>query len=167
MTDRDLFFATRHQAAHAVITAVLGRTAARISPVASLVEEDWGIAGARIEEVAAVCAAGFAVERLLGRTTDEAWSRCKDDRSLLATIVADRSGIALEDVDLTDLFYQGVETAEAILRTPSAAKATDTIASMLLNVYDAGQSELGGEDVGKIVIAILRSVGQDSPPVSP
>lgn len=151
MTEQELHFATHHQAAHAVVAVALGCRVDRTTLTESAGEEDWGILSASLEDAAAVCAAGFAYELILGRSADEAWDRCKNDRSLFAAIYADRTGTPLDEFELALKFRQGVESSEAFLRHSKVQNAIESVAATMIGRYRVGQLELLEEDMMRIV----------------
>ena len=150
-----IYHATHHQAAHAVTAVMLGFPVERISVTGSATEENWGILEAGIEDIAAVCAAGFAMDRILGLNSEAAWEGCRNDRDLLSAIYADRTGMALADAELTDLFHRGVSSSESILRHQNVQRGIEAMAASLVILFDAGESCMQEEDIRRIVAPLI------------
>lgn len=162
MDETEVRFATFHQAAHVTAAAMLGCSAERIFPLGSTVEEDWGILDAPLEDVATVCAAGYAMERILDRPESEAWARSRNDRALLAAIYGDRTGLAMDEAAVADLFTLGVASAHTILIHGNVRKVTESVAGALNQLYRQGREELSGEaSRALITLYVQPEVGRE------
>jgi hypothetical protein len=161
MPPRELYFATYHQAAHAVVAMTLG---CRVEHVEiGMVPEDvgWCLDTAPSGDFETVCAAGFAMELILGRRHDAAWDHCKDDRALMANLCVDRTGVAMDAPASVERFMEGAAHCRAILAHPAVRTAIDDLSESLADAYLAGEERVEGDALGHVSDALVGTVGAD------
>ena len=151
MNRRELYFSTHHQAAHAVAAITLGCGVDYVDIAADGAEFGWNLDDAPTGDVETICAAGFAMERILGRLHEHAWARSQADRALQASIVSGRTGVALDDAALIERFMEGADSSTGILNHQATRNAIDVLAEALSEEYDAGGTRLNGDKVTEIV----------------
>jgi hypothetical protein len=144
--------ACRHEAAHVVAAITVG------CPVEYSDLEGgigWCLEGAGLDDLQTVCAAGYAMERLLGRSEEQAWNATRADRTLMTVLSADLTGTQMPESVAKDRFLQAAAECEAILRHPSTARAVEALAEKLEVRYRAGDERMPGREVMEIVNPFL------------
>ncbi|MGV3615373.1 MAG: hypothetical protein ACO1SV_08570 [Fimbriimonas sp.] len=147
LAPRELYFATYHQAAHAVVATMLGCGVDRLDIGMQPEEVGWNPDAAPSGDFETVCAAGYAMELLLGRRPEVAWRHCQDDLAILTRISADRTGTPVDPEEASARFIQGGEQGRAILGHPSVRAAIDRLAESLGDAYLAHVEGLTDDDV--------------------
>jgi|GEM_PF-3947272 len=148
---RELYFATYHQAAHAVTAVALGCRIDFVEIGVDDAEIGWSLDTASMGDVETICAAGFAMEKLLDRLPEHAWSHSKVDRDLLGALHAERTGLTMNEQVLSERFLEGALWATAMLNHQAIRAAIDLLAEALSDSFDAGTSRVSGADVHAIV----------------
>jgi len=152
MSPRDLYFESNHKAAQAVVAVTLGQAIDHITITEDNGEIGWQLESASVSDLGTICAAGFAMEKLLGRLHDQAWKRSSDDRKTLATLAADQTGITLGAEALESQFLAGATSSESILSHTTARKAIDRLANLLADLYSNGGGTMSGHDFYAIAL---------------
>jgi hypothetical protein len=147
MSPRDVYFTTHHQAAHVVTAILLGCRVEFIDVEGTPGDLGWNVDAAAISDIETVCAAGFEMERLLGRLEDIAWRRSQDDRDLMSALCADRTGSAMTEAAIKEHFLQGAAASRGILDHTTARQAIDLLAEALSDAHDAGEKRLSAERI--------------------
>jgi hypothetical protein len=155
MTYRDLYFATHHEAAHVVTALTLGCRVDFVEFGEGKSEAGWCLNQSSVGDVETICAAGYAMEQLMGRLPEQAWSRSQDDRALMASLHADLTGLALDGPATAERFLEGAEWSRAILNHQTARRAIDALASALSAVYGTGERRMSGADILEITSPIM------------
>lgn len=157
MTPRDLYFLTYHQAAHLVTAIVLGCgfDYVEIGTPLNLVGLD--LEAASLADTETICAAGFEMEIILGRMHDTAWGRASDDRVLLGSIHADRTGDKLTSAELDERFTSGAASSRAVLQHKGTRSAIDQLSELLTDAHQSGERRVAAQDL-KGVTGLLTGV---------
>jgi len=163
LTPRDLYFASHHQAAHVVTAITLGCEVHYVDIGLPMEEVGWSLDTASVSDIEAVCAAGFEMERLLGRLYDQAWARSQEDRNLLASLYSDRTGLTMDQATLTERFLAGATSCRSILDHQTSRNAIDLVADALSTLLESGLHRLSAEAIYSITGNALRSVSPALP----
>ena len=160
MSPRDLYFATYHQAAHVVAALVLGCRIEYVEIATPASKVGWNLDSASIADTETVCGAGFEMEQILGRLYDSSWSRSEDDRVLLGTIHADRTGLSLTAPEIDARFTAGAASSRAILEHAGARHAIDELAEHLNDAYLRDERRVEAADMRAITAQITGAVAK-------
>lgn len=115
----------------------------------------WDLESVPSGDFETVCAAGYAMEVLLGRRQDAAWDQCTGDRQLLTALDARRTGVEMDRDTSTARFRAAAEMSRAILAHGTVRTTIDLLAEALSDAYDSGEGHLSGDVVRDISAPIL------------
>lgn len=147
MKPRDLYFATQHQAAQIVAALTLGCPVDSVVPAANFEDLSICFDVASMEDIESVAAAGFEMERILGRLEEQAWARSESDRVGMARQYADHTGITLDAKAIDERFLRGAAASRAIIEHVQTRNAINDLAEALSDAYDMGKSLLSREEI--------------------
>lgn len=142
-----MYYATYHQAAHAVVAAMLGCSVDHLEIGFQPENIGWNPDSAPSGDFETLCAAGFAMEMILGRRHDAAWDPSKDDRATLKRIVLERTGATMDQAELAKRFMEGADHCRSILSHTGVRAVIDVLAESLGDAYLANEEGLKGADV--------------------
>jgi len=154
MTPRDLYFDCYHQAAHVVVALVLGCRVEYVEIGTGADKIGWNLDAACVQDVEAVCAAGFEMEQILRRREDLSWSRAEGDRGLLQVTYADRTGLSLTTEELAARFTAGAVSSRSVLGHAGARHAIDELADYLNDAYLRDERRVEANDLKAITSQI-------------
>ncbi len=157
LSPRDLYFATHHQAAHVAVAMVLG---CRIDGIETSTGPDailWSLDAVPTGDLATVCAAGYAMELLLGRRAELAEGHCRDDRSLMARLMADRTGFTPDSASVGAAFLEGAEQCRAILAHAAVRSAIDRLADAIAEAHLSGELALTRNELNGAVSSLAAA----------
>lgn len=152
---RELYFATYHQAAHAVVAAMLGCRVDYLEIGLQPENVGWNPECAPTGDFETICAAGFAMELILGRRHDVVWEPARDDRATLRAIALDRTGGEMSPEETQRRFLQGVDHCRSILNHSSVRIVVDQVAESLGDAYLANEEGLKGADVHQMIGTLI------------
>ena len=150
-SSRELYFATYHQAAHAVVAAMLGCRVDHLEIGFQPESIGWNPECAPTGDFETICAAGFAMELILGRRHDVVWDPARDDRATLRAITLDRTGGEMSPEETARRFTEGSEHCRSILNHSNVRIAVDQVAEALGDAYLANEEGLKGADVHQMI----------------
>ncbi|AIE87577.1 hypothetical protein [Fimbriimonas ginsengisoli] len=143
LSERELFFATNHQAAHAVVAMTLGCFVGDLA-VSDEADTDpgWSSSPAPLADAESIFAAGYAMEMLLWRTRGRAWAESECDRQRLADRYGDVTGNDLSPEAADARFLDAAAQSRAILNHDGARRTIDALAHALVECYSRGSGRL-------------------------
>lgn len=150
MTPRELFFASHHQAAQVVTAMTLGCRVEYVDVAMPFGPSGCSLHNSATQDLETIFAAGFEMERVLGRMHDQAWLRCQKDRELMSESYSDRTGITIDEKTVTELFMRGAASSRAILEHATTRKAIDSLAEILSDMYGSPITRMMETDIQAI-----------------
>lgn len=156
LAPRDLYFASHHQAAHVVVAMMLGCRVDHVEIGITPEEPGWCLDTTPQGDIDTVCAAGYAMEILLGRRHDLAWTNCRSDLAAIATIHRERGELALDSDGAKKRFMNGAELSQAILTHPYVRAKIDALAEALSDLHLEGEGRMDGATVFAVSDSVVN-----------
>lgn len=111
----------------------------------------WNLSQTNMGDAEAICAAGYAREVEMGRREDKAWELAHNDRSLLAFLHAERTGMQLEAEAVGERFRAGAANCVPILSHPTARVAIEDLAAAIGDRYEEGAERMSAAAIQEAV----------------
>lgn len=147
MKARDLYFATHHQAAQIVAALTLGCPVDSVVPGSGFEDLKICFDAVSMEDLEIIAAAGFEMERLLGRLEEQAWARAESDRVGMAGYYSDHTGLTLDADAIKERFVRGAAASHVILEHVQTRRSINSLAEAISEAYVSGESQLSREQI--------------------
>lgn len=115
----------------------------------------WNPDAAPSGDFETLCAAGYAMELILGRRPDVAWDSCRSDRAILKRIAIERTGHEMDQAEVTARFLEGVEHCRSILSHTGVRAVTDTLAESLGDAFLGKGDRLSSTEVRLLITPLI------------